>query len=168
MAEVSSLSRPVRFKPVSVPLQSGLRFLRLPLPASSSAFLAVSLLAFQQRYELTLFRVSDRSGLGSAFSPVATPSAIPDIRAGILGHTPFWLKPFSAFGSSTLTTFTSGSLSLAIPLSLSPLGACARAGFLLPRGFGFPVTGGVQFVSGASHHGIASVARPGRLLLGEQ
>lgn len=156
------------FKPVSAPLQSGIRFLRLPLPASPSAFLTVGLLVFQQRYGLTLFRVGDTGGLGPAFSPVAVTSAISDLQAEIPGHVPFWLEPISAFGSPKLTTFISGSLSLAIPPSLSPLGACARAGLLSPRGFGFPFTGGVPFVPGASHEAITRLARPGRLLLAEQ
>ena len=41
LAEVGSLSR--RAKPVSVPLQNGIRFLRLPLPTAPSVFLAVDL-----------------------------------------------------------------------------------------------------------------------------
>lgn len=149
MAEVCSLSRPVTFKPVSVPLQNGLRFLRLPLPASLSAFLAVGLPVFRQEYGLTLFRVGDMGGLGPAFSPVAALSTIPDVIAGIPGHVPFWPEPVSAFGSLLVTTFSSGSLSLAIPPSLGPW-ACAlapvsyylavsdsplRAGYLCFRGF---------------------------------
>jgi len=43
LTEVSSLLRRVMSQPVSAPLQSGLRFLRIPLPAASWAFLAVSL-----------------------------------------------------------------------------------------------------------------------------
>lgn len=89
MAEVCSLSRPVTSKPVSAPLQSGLRFLHLPLPASLSAFLTVSLPVIRQRYELTLFRVGDMGGLGSAYSPVAVSSAIPDTVAGMPDHMPF-------------------------------------------------------------------------------
>ncbi len=42
-AEVGSLSRRVMLQPVSAPLQDGIRFVRIPLPAAPSAFLAVSL-----------------------------------------------------------------------------------------------------------------------------
>lgn len=168
MAEVCSLSRPVTFKPVSAPLQSGLRFLHLPLPASLSASLAVGLPRLRQRYGLTLFRMGDKSGLGPAFSPTAVSSTIPETVAEIPSRVPFGRSLVSAFGSLMVTAFNGGSLSLAIPPSLSPLGACARAGLLIPRGFGFPITGGVPFVSGASHEVIARLARPDRLLLVEQ
>ena len=162
MAEVCSLSRPVTSKPVSAPLQSGLRFLRLPLPASPSASLAVGLPVIQQGYGLTLFRVGDKSGLGSASPPMAASSATPDAAAGIPSHMPFGRSLSALLAPPFLTTFSSGSLSLAIPPSLSPLGACARAGLLLPRGFGFPFTGGVPFVPRASHERLlASHSRVG-------
>ncbi|QDL36386.1 hypothetical protein EUB48_03030 [Rhodoferax sediminis] len=43
LAEVGSLSRRVMSQPVSTPLQGSIRFLRFPLPAAPSAFLAVDL-----------------------------------------------------------------------------------------------------------------------------
>ena len=42
LAEVCPLSREVMLHPLSTPLQDGFRFFRFPLPAISSAYLAVA------------------------------------------------------------------------------------------------------------------------------
>ncbi len=42
LAEVCPLSREVMLQPLSFPLQDGIRFLRFPLPAISSAYLAAA------------------------------------------------------------------------------------------------------------------------------
>jgi hypothetical protein len=55
-AEVCPLSRRAMSQPVSRPLQTGVRFLRIPLPAPPMALLTVGL-PFGQRYGLTLFRM---------------------------------------------------------------------------------------------------------------
>jgi len=46
LSEVCPVSRGVTFKPLSIPLQDGIRFFRLPLPAPHSGFLAVALPGF--------------------------------------------------------------------------------------------------------------------------
>ena len=45
--EVGSLSRQVTLKPVSLPLQEGIRFFQSPLPANLSMFLTKHLLSFK-------------------------------------------------------------------------------------------------------------------------
>jgi len=62
LAEVSSLSRRVISQPVSAPLQSGLRLLRIPLPAAPSAFLAVDLPLPAARRAYRVPRTSQRVG----------------------------------------------------------------------------------------------------------
>ena len=42
LAEVCPLSRGMMLQPLSIPLQDGLRFFRVPLPAISSAHLAAA------------------------------------------------------------------------------------------------------------------------------
>jgi hypothetical protein len=42
LAEVCPLSREVMLQPLSIPLQDGVRFFRIPLPALSSARLAAA------------------------------------------------------------------------------------------------------------------------------
>ncbi|TXC86565.1 hypothetical protein FRZ40_02620 [Paraburkholderia azotifigens] len=58
-------------QPLSGPLQPGIRFLRPPIPAPPTAFLAVRLPAIPrwQRYGLTAFPVCHTTDVGSAYSP---------------------------------------------------------------------------------------------------
>ncbi|TCK95557.1 hypothetical protein B0G74_2183 [Paraburkholderia sp. BL9I2N2] len=69
--EVCPLSREVMSQPLSGPLQPGIRFFRPPIPAPSTAFLAVHLPARLRwrRYGLTAFPACHTTDLGSAYSP---------------------------------------------------------------------------------------------------
>ena len=67
--EVSSVSGEV--KPLSVPLQGGLRFLPFPLPTSPLSTLRFPT-SYEERYGLTLFRCKDiTDSLGFHFTPAA-------------------------------------------------------------------------------------------------
>jgi len=72
-AQVCPLSRGMMFQPLSTPLQNGIRFLRTPLPALPTNPLAVHLLKVspERQYGFTTFPACHKTGLGSAFSPVA-------------------------------------------------------------------------------------------------
>jgi hypothetical protein len=112
-AEVGPLSRPAMFQPVSFPLQKGVRFLRTPLPAASTAFLAVrlplpaTLRAYPVPHEFL-------SGADPSFSPAAYLSTMAHGVRAIPCRLPFWFKPVSTFGLSNLTTFTRGSHMLVV------------------------------------------------------
>ncbi|AUT67717.1 hypothetical protein CUJ88_04690 [Paraburkholderia hospita] len=60
-------------QPLSGPLQPGIRFLRPPIPAQSTASLAVRLPAVMrwQPYRLTTFPACHTTDVGSAYPPVA-------------------------------------------------------------------------------------------------
>ena len=116
---------------VSRLLPSGLRFLRIPLPARPLVRLAASLPIESEAYGLTLFRACLMSGVGPSCPPAARWStAGRSPHPAPRGCSPFWDEPVSAFGSVAFTTFIRGSLALALPLfpGPSPRGA---------RGFGF-------------------------------
>jgi len=110
------------FQPLSTPLQSGIRFLRNPLPALPTVHLTAHLLIrfpFEQQYGLTAFPICHTTGLGSAFSPIALWRRIPNHDWNNRLRT-FWFKPISSFGLSILTAFISSSHLLPIPASLAP------------------------------------------------
>jgi len=118
-AEVCPLAREVILQLLSVPLQDGLCFFRIPLPPVPSVRLAVS---YPLSGELRAYRVPYQypSGLGSLSSPVALHvheggEVIPPSR-----HSAFWLKPLSILGLFHLTTFSKRSHMLTIPLILAP------------------------------------------------
>lgn len=104
---------------LSSPLQPGIRLLHDPLPAPSTAFLAVCL-PRRRRYGLTMFRVWDTRGLGSAFLPTIISVRVSPSGKGVTDRVPFWLKPDSAFGLFLITTFISSLLMLTMPRSLAP------------------------------------------------
>lgn len=83
-AEVGSLSGGVTFKPLSTALHDGVRFLRTPLPAVPTAFLAIHLptVICGWSYGFTLFLSGDTSGVDLAYPPVAFVSACPEPLAG--------------------------------------------------------------------------------------
>ena len=87
--EVCPLSRGVMSQPLSGPLQPGIRFLRHPLPAPSSAFLAVYLPAQKswQRYGLTVFPACHTTEVGSAYPPVVFRRRNPNFKRVIRPHT---------------------------------------------------------------------------------
>src|SRR6266481_2848101 len=61
LTEVCPLSRRMMLQSLSTPLQGGLRFFRVPLPASLSASLT-SCFPFQERYGFPVFYVCNRMG----------------------------------------------------------------------------------------------------------
>jgi len=70
--EVCPLAREGILHPLSAPLQGGLRFLHLPLPAPPSASLASRFPGrCRERDGFTVFRVSNKDGSGSLYPPVA-------------------------------------------------------------------------------------------------
>lgn len=73
-----------------------------------------------QRYGFTVFRVVRMNGLGSASSPVACLSVLLHYLRSSPRYIPFWVRPVSAFGLLTITTFISSSDSLTLPSSLAP------------------------------------------------
>jgi len=68
LPEVCTLSRPMMFQSVSIPLQSGIRFFWHLIPISSSSHLT-AFLPLRERYGLTTFRQNDTTGLGSLSTP---------------------------------------------------------------------------------------------------
>ena len=60
-AEVCPLAREVMFHLLSIPLQDGVGFFRIPLPTVPLVRLAVSY-PFREDYGLTVFRASNRVG----------------------------------------------------------------------------------------------------------
>ena len=112
-------------QPLSGPLQPGLRFLRRPLPAQSTAFLTVRLPASLRRqpYRLTTFPACHTTDLGSAYSPAVRRRRSPNLQRAIRPHT-FWLMPISSFGTALLTRFISSSLALTVSASLAPQPHC--------------------------------------------
>ena len=164
--EVCSLSRRIMSQPVSGPLQSGVRFFHNPLPALPSDPLAVHLPVAWRRYGLTLFHISDTSGLGSAFSPVACRSRPPICKRESQLHA-FWPEPISAFGSSTLTMFISGSLTLTNTTQPQPPRRMRLRHSPTPSRFQVALRRGT-LVPRASHNRITPDACLGRLLLAKQ
>ncbi|TLF52644.1 hypothetical protein FEI13_04985 [Halomonas urmiana] len=97
-------------KPVSEPLQPCIRFFPDPLPAWLSLHLTVEL-PFREPYGLTMFRMSDRIGLGlssipAAFMPMTgengapVPTATRTLSASL---DPSWLTILMRFAYADLT-----------------------------------------------------------------
>jgi len=71
------------FQSLSEPLQSGIRFLRNPLPALPTVPLTVHLLIgfpLERQYGLTAFPICHTTGLGSASSPMVWWRTYPNYR----------------------------------------------------------------------------------------
>jgi hypothetical protein len=68
---------------------------------------------------LTVFRIKDKSRLGSAFSPTVVSPCVPTYERDSRLYA-FWLKPNSAFGLLLITTFISSSHSLTVLPNLAP------------------------------------------------
>ncbi|SAL41454.1 hypothetical protein AWB73_04291 [Caballeronia turbans] len=87
--EVCPLSRGMMSQSLSGPLQPVIRFLRHPLPASSTAFLAGRLPAqlHWQRYGLTVFPACHMTDVGSAFPPAVLRRRNPNFKRVIRPHT---------------------------------------------------------------------------------
>jgi hypothetical protein len=68
LLEVCTLSRPMMFQSVSAPLQRGVRFFRVLLPALPLSRLT-TVLPRKEQYRLTTFRRNDETVLGSLCTP---------------------------------------------------------------------------------------------------
>ncbi len=66
-----------------------------------------------------MFRIKDKSRLGSAFSPTVISPCVPTHERDSQLYA-FWLKPDSAFGLLLITTFISSSHSLTVLPNLAP------------------------------------------------
>ena len=125
-SEVGTLSRRSNLL-LSQRLKPGIRFLGPPLPAYPWASLAVCRpFTVGRIYGLTLFHCGGQNGLGFVFTPEITCLRERDHQA--LLHIPCLLAEcISTFHSSTFTTFTSDSLTLAIPFKPSShLQSCSQ------------------------------------------
>jgi hypothetical protein len=113
-AEVCPLSRRVMSQPVSSPLQTGIRFLRTPLPTAPTAFLAVrlplqaALWAYPVPHEFP-------SGADPFLFAGGLLSMVAHVQKTTPYRVPFWFKPVSTFGLVHLTTFIGGSHVLVVP-----------------------------------------------------
>ncbi|MGF6813059.1 hypothetical protein OKW30_008276 [Paraburkholderia sp. Clong3] len=132
-AEVCPLSRRAMFQPVSRPLQPGIRFLRIPLPAPPTARLAVRL-PIGQRYGLTLFHMILRMVRTRPMRRRRTVHDGPFIRSHSLPHTVFWFKPVSTFGLLGVTARFGRSHVLVVPTHPLRLSAFVLADSALPHG----------------------------------
>ena len=102
-AEVCPLSRRAMFQPVSRPLQPGVRFLRIPLPAAPTAFLAVRL-PFPAALWAYPVPHESPSGADPSASPAVVLSMMVQSSKTIPHRIPFWFKPVSTFGLFKITT----------------------------------------------------------------
>ena len=98
LAEVCPLSRVVMLQPLSLPLQQGLRFFRLPSPAISSARLTAAYPTANGRYRAYRVSLREPSGLGPLYPPVAFGVHERARKIASARHGAFWLKPVSIFG----------------------------------------------------------------------
>jgi hypothetical protein len=126
--EVGPLSRGVTFKPLSRPLQPGVRFLHHPLPALPSASLAISLPArkLRSQAEIRAYPVPSQQH-EQVRSCLSTGGAVVDvsqIRSETSGHLPFGRGVLRCFRPALITVFISNSLALTILFSLTP---CSHA-----------------------------------------
>jgi hypothetical protein len=80
-------------QPLSAPLQAGIRFLRLPLPAAPSAFLTVHLPIHGRGYGLTVFRMNNWKGQVLPLRRESVSSVRRDLGHAATALHAFWLKP---------------------------------------------------------------------------
>jgi len=163
-----------KFEPLSVPLQSGIRFLRVLLPAPPTALLADCLPSRHdarawRRDGLTTFpflptqQLPEPIRLAPAYPPVALWRRA--FKKEEHNRPPtFWLEPISSFGSSLFTRFNSSSLVLCIRNLPRLHTARLLAVSDLPRHRAGPASA-EYFVPEASHPIVANRACPGRQLL---
>jgi hypothetical protein len=111
-------------QPLSAPLQDGIRFFLVPLPARHRS-LRFDCPMFRARIRAyRVLRSEQMSNLGPVFPPVGVVvSVIPNVTEITYPRT-FWCKPVSNFGLFSVTMFIDSSLVLAMSLQPSPLSAC--------------------------------------------
>ena len=139
--EVSPLARGVTFKPLSRPLQPGVRFLHDPLPASPTASLAIGLPAqfCGRKYGLTQFHSSNTNRLGPASPPVALRVDVSLYQKETTGHLPFGSGVLRCFRPALITVFISSSLALTVLSSLAPCPFATNERIPIPRRTGISV-----------------------------
>ena len=142
--EVCPLSRRVTLKPLSAPLQDGIRFFRIPVPASRSAFLTVGLPVFVG--EIQVFHVPckwQREWVRICHSAGSSVVRVtPDWR-GLSSLHPFpGLSLSVSFGSFKLTTFSDSSHVLFIPFKPSSRAVWYWRRLFSPHGSNCPFRAG--------------------------
>jgi hypothetical protein len=163
-----------KVEPLCTPLQHAIRFLRVLLPAPSTASLAGHLpltrcpepVARDRAYHVPVSAdpaTTWACPVSTCLSPVALWRRAFNHEEHNRPPT-FWLEPVSSFGSSFLTRFNSSSLTLCIRNLPRPHTARLLAVSDLPRHREGLASAG-YFVPGASHSIVANRACPGRQLL---
>ena len=156
--EVGPLSRGVTFKPLSRPLQPGVRFLHHPLPAFPSAFLAIGLPTPWAEIRAYPVPYQQHEQVRSCLSTGGTFVDVPQIRNGTSGHLPFWLgrtpllSPF--FDNGVYQQFTC----VDPTAQPDPLSACSTRTHPVPSRE--RVSPSMRRRRGASHAAVTSHALP--------
>jgi hypothetical protein len=157
--EVSPLSRGVTFKPLSRPLQPGVRFFHHPLPAFPAAFLAIGLPTqfCGRKYGLTQFHASNTNRLGPASSPTALCRRV-SLQKETSGRVPFGSGALRCFRPALITVFIGNSLTLTLLSSLTPCPFATNERIPIPRETG--ISPWMRHYPGASHATVTSHALP--------
>jgi hypothetical protein len=141
-------------QPLSLPLQQGIRFFLVPIPAPPTDPLTVHLPAILcwRRYGLTTFPACHTTETGSTSSPTVRRRRNPNFQR-VIRPRAFWLEPdtASSFGSSIFTGFISSSLTLTTISQPCSSAHAARTSAPTPHGIDTPVTSGGYVVRKASH-----------------
>ena len=107
-------------QPLSVPLQSGLRFFQPPMPATSTAHLAVTPARRGERdVGFILFLLNDTNDLVPASYTGSHIVRVLQVSGGSNRLRAFWLEPVSVFGSAGFNGALSSSRVLDISFSLT-------------------------------------------------
>ena len=138
-AEVCPLSRRVMSQPVSRPLQTGIRFLRTPLPATPTAFLAVRL---PLPAACRAYPVSHESPDGA--DPSCAPAALMSMTAypdrAVPCRLPFGSSQSAGLARPSLRHVGGRSHVLVVPIRPLLRSAFLLAESALPRGSAYRVT----------------------------
>jgi hypothetical protein len=86
---------------LSAPLQGGIRFLQLPMPAIPTAALTSPPAPSRERdIGVTVFRIDDTSRLASADTPAVLNVRVLRVHCGAADRDTCWPEPLSIFGST--------------------------------------------------------------------
>ena len=160
--EVSSLSREATFKPLSGPLQPGVRFLHDPLPALPTASLTIGLPKSKQPpwAEIRAYPVpcQQHEQVRSCLSTGGALSTCPSsgMRHPATYH--FGSGVLRCFRPALITVFISSSLALTILSSLTPCPFATNERIPILRRIG--ISSWMRHCQGASHATVASHALP--------
>lgn len=98
-SEVCPVSRGVTLKPpMRLHYRGPFAFSDILYPHRIRPLLRSAYLVAQERYGLTLFRISDINGLGPVYPPVAFGAHVHSDYKNASSYIAFWLKPVSVFG----------------------------------------------------------------------